>query len=658
MKTWRLCVLLSVVAISQLVGAPRLAATSPGPGPASEATAASQLGPHRLMYNRPDLVVDLGVGLWAWPMPMDWDGDGDVDLVVSCPDVPFRGTYLFENPGGPAKMPVFKPPVLVGPALSNATLSMVDGVPRVLSPGIELIDFRAQRFGGQQPIYPKTNIHPNAVRANQWRYVDYDGDQAMDLIVGVEDWTDYGWDDAYDATGKWTRGPLHGYVYLIRNRGTTEVPDYEAPVQVTAAGKPVDVYGMPSPNFADFDGDGDLDLLCGEFLDKFSYFQNVGTRTRPQYAAAQRLVHDGQPIHMDVQMIVPVAIDWDRDGDVDLVCGDEDGRVALLEHTGTVTAGIPDFLPPKYFQQQAQYVKCGALVTPVSVDWDADGDEDLICGNTAGYIELIENIDGGAPPQWAPPRRLQAGGQTIRIQAGPDGSIQGPCEAKWGYTTLSVADWNHDGRLDIVANSIWGKVVWFENVGDPGRPQLKPAAPVLVEWPADTPPPKPAWTWWTPAAGELATQWRTTPVVIDLDRDGLNDLVMLDAEGYLSFFRRERTGDRLVLRPGQRQFTDPDGQPLRMNAGRAGKSGRRQFRFADWDGDGRLDLLVDSRSVNLLRNVSTPEHPWAFQDAGPLDDRRLAGHNTCPTVVDWNHDGRPDLLIGAEDGHLYYQPND
>jgi hypothetical protein len=44
-------------------------------------------------------VVDLGVGLWAWPLPMDYDHDGDLDLVVSCPDVPSRGTYLFENPG-------------------------------------------------------------------------------------------------------------------------------------------------------------------------------------------------------------------------------------------------------------------------------------------------------------------------------------------------------------------------------------------------------------------------------------------------------------------------------------------------------------------------------------------------------------------------------
>ena len=52
----------------------------------------------RIQYNNPGLVVDLGVGLWAWPLPMDYDRDGDLDLVVSCPDKPYNGTYFFENP--------------------------------------------------------------------------------------------------------------------------------------------------------------------------------------------------------------------------------------------------------------------------------------------------------------------------------------------------------------------------------------------------------------------------------------------------------------------------------------------------------------------------------------------------------------------------------
>ena len=46
-----------------------------------------------------------------------------------------------------------------------------------------------------------------------------------------------------------------------------------------------------------------------------------------------------------------------------------------------------------------------------------------------------------------------------------------------------------------------------------------------------------------------------------------------------------------------------------------------------------------------------------FRDRGPLDDRVLAGHTTSPTVVDWDKNGIPDLLVGAEDGYLYYKTN-
>ena len=44
------------------------------------------------------------------------------------------------------------------------------------------------------------------------------------------------------------------------------------------------------------------------------------------------------------------------------------GRVALVEHTGKVRDGLPQFLPPVYFQQEADEVKFGALSTPVGFD--------------------------------------------------------------------------------------------------------------------------------------------------------------------------------------------------------------------------------------------------------------------------------------------------
>src|SRR5262245_23511542 len=76
-------------------------------------------------------------------------------------------------------------------------------------------------------------------------------------------------------------GPLHGWIYAFRNQGTTAKPAYAEPFFVEAHGSRVDTFGCPSPNFEDFDSDGDLDLLCGEFLDGFTYFENVGSRVAP-----------------------------------------------------------------------------------------------------------------------------------------------------------------------------------------------------------------------------------------------------------------------------------------------------------------------------------------------------------------------------------------
>ncbi len=630
-----------------------------------------------LRYNHPGLVVDLGVGLWAQPLPMDFDGDGDLDLVVSCPDKPSNGIYFFENAAGDTardKFPVFKPGRRISKTTQNVRVSMVDGKPRVLTPAAEYPDFLKTGLDQPSKLPLPANVHPNKVRGNFWTRVDFDGDGHLDVIVGADDWTDYGWDNAYDATGKWTNGPLRGFVYFIRNTGGTFAP----PVKLTAGDQALETFGWPCPNFADFDGDGDLDLICGEFLDSFTYFENTGTRTAPKYAPGRKVkTADGQPLAMDLEMIVPTAIDWDKDGDTDLVVGDEDGRVALIENTGKLSSDrTPGFLAPRYFQQEADQVKFGALCTPVGVDWDGDGDFDIISGNTAGYIAFIENLSGPKveTPKWAAPKYLEAHGQRLRIMAGPNGSIQGPCEAKWGYTTQSVADWDGDGLPDLLVNSILGKVTWYRNVGTRTAPKLAAAQPIDVEWEGAQP--ALAYGWLRPEGKALLTQWRTTPVGVDWNKDGLTDLVMLDQEGYLAFFERAKPDGQLVLLAPKRSLcADPQartnaeklpvktpvlmkpGEPLRLNSGLAGKSGRRKLCTVDWDGDGQLDLLLNSANANILRQSSAADGKWYFADLGLISDRNIEGHDVSPAVVDFNGDDIPDFLGGAEDGHFYYLRN-
>ncbi len=605
-----------------------------------------------LKYQNPGLEVDLGVGLWAYPMPMDYDGDGDMDLLVGCPDKPSAGTYFFENPSQDPeeKFPVFKPAVRLGNGYHYMLASRRGDETVILKPGQEYSrDPNTGKFdfGNPTSIGYRSNPHTTGgrIRGNFWRYVDFDGDGDHDISVGVGDWSELGWDHAYDNHGHWRNGPLHGYVYVIKNEGSDEEPSYnDKPERLQAGGGDIDVYGWPCPNFADFDGDGDLDLLCGEFLDGFTYFQNVGTRTAPEYAAGQKLNDAaGEPLIMHLQMITPTAVDWDQDGDIDLIVGDEDGRVALIENTGDVRDGVPTFLPPRYFRQQADTLKFGALATPFVYDWDQDGDEDILCGNTAGEIAWFENLGDASPgsPQWDAPRLLNVRADDgrvapFRVMAGENGSIQGPCEAKWGYTTFSVADWDGDGDGDIVYNSILGRLGLLTN--EKG---------VLVEQPFDTGRSElpAAWYWWQTPSSETLTQWRTTPLVVDFDADGKLDLVLLDQQGFLTLRRAGGEAERL--------FVDEDNRAVQLNSGTCGRSGRIKLSTVDWDGDGRLDLLVNSENATWYRNCEDRDGKIVLKRVGNLARRNVAGHTSSPAVCDFNRDGKPDLLVGSENGRIY-----
>ena len=617
----------------------------------------------RLPYNHPGLAVDLGVGLWAWPIPCDADGDGDYDLLVSCPDKPSNGVYFFENITGDTAanpLPVFKAARRLSGAVHYVMPSWVNGELMVLSPGREYFNFTKTGIEEHRPLPIPANFYKPrgqqtkgpGVRHNQWRYADYDGDGRADLVVGIEDWSDYGWDNAWDAQGRWQNGPLHGYVFVFRNLGDG---NYADSFQVQAAGGPVDTFGCPSPNFVNFDDDDDLDLLCGEFLDGLTYYENTGTNSEPIYGQAQRVVDSkGAPVRMDLEMIVPIAFDWDRDGDADLIVGDEDGRVAFVENLGRVVQGrIPVFAQPVYFQQQADTLKCGTLATPVVIDWDGDGDQDIISGNTAGYLIYFENLSGPkvAEPKWAAPKALTVDGKKFRIMAGSTGSIQGPAEAKWGYTTVNAADWDGDGLPDLLVNSILGEVVWLKNLGPRQAPLLAAPLPIRVDWDGDAP--ALAWGWRKPKDGALLTQWRTTPLVYDFNHDGRADLAMLDTEGYLAFFERSPTG----LKSPRRAFLDEQGQPLRLNAKTAGASGRRKLCVTDWDGDGKFDLLLNAANADLLQQTAAADSMWTFKNAGSLARQNIEGHDVSPATCDFDGDGVPDFLGGAEDGRFYFMKN-
>jgi len=604
----------------------------------------------RITFGRGGVRGKLAVGLWAHPAPLDWDGDGDIDLLVGCPDRPYNGIYLFLNIGT-ADKPLYERGEWLGPGRKDLIAADFNGdgqIDLVVSGGY-YSDVRRNRLSRFVRVKLDRDYHVG--RDDLWYPVDWDRDGRIDVLAGVSDWREYGWDDAYNAKGEWTRGPLHGYVWFHRNTGTNEQPVYAKPVKLEAGGAVLDQYGSPTPNPVDWFGTGRLDLISGNFLDAVTVYRHAGSGLVKGVPLATA---GGKPIQLDLCMIQACVVQWRAGHGPSLLVGEEDGTVSLFENSEP-PGREPRLSAGRYLEQVDPYVKSGALSRPAAVDWNGDGRIDLLAGNSAGYIQFFENTGTREAPVFVDRGYLQAGGKVIRRMAGPNGSVQGPAEAKWGYSNPSVADWDLDGKLDIVVNDIWGDVVWYRNSGTRTAPVLAPAVPVEVEWGTPTPP-KPDWVWWQPKPKQLLTQWRTTPKIVDWDRDGLPDLVMLNHQGYLSLFRRKKAtdGTSLLLGAPERIFVQPSGRFLNLAGGRAGASGRRKIDLADLDGDGDLDLLTDSDQGPVwYENIGSQAKP-VMQQRGPLVRANLAGHSPTPHIVDWNGDGLHDLIIGAEDGHFYY----
>jgi len=190
-------------------------------------------------------------------------------------------------------------------------------------------------------------------------------------------------------------------------------------------------------------------------------------------------------------------------------------------------------------------------------------------------------------------------------------------------------DLDGDGRADIISGSFPGEIYFFKRNADGSF-----AAPVKLK----------------DKSGAMLNVGRASSVAVgDWDGDGVPDLVIGTIDGAVFKVHNDGTKEKPAFGKAEKltNISAPEGD--------AGPC------LADWDGDGRLDLLLGSGSgeVRLFRNTGSARQPqWeessvlvaGHRQKRPTEEEfenpTRSGRRSKVAVADWNGDGKPDLLVG------------
>ncbi|MFO0912063.1 MAG: VCBS repeat-containing protein [Pirellulales bacterium] len=295
---------------------------------------------------------------------------------------------------------------------------------------------------------------------------------------------------------------------------------FEPPVRLSSDGKFIDTgkaWGHCAPCVVDIDGDGLEDLIVGDFSGKFRVHRNVGSAQKPSYED-QGLIQAGDKVaSVNIYCCIGSQArfhDLNGDGIRDMIAnsydpghcyvfwGQPNHRFSAAEELRD-TAGIPIRSVP---DQKQNFQSFGSFFE--LVDWENDGDLDLLIGCFDGKLKLRINQGTQTKPEFAPENiEVLAAGEPLKVKA---------------HFCPKVADWDGDGIWDIIAGSDDGSVHVFRNVGTPEKPAFAQGS-VLVEAHAGNGYDRKIWD-----DSQIVPGIRSQVEVVDYNGDGKLDLLVGD----------------------------------------------------------------------------------------------------------------------------------
>ncbi len=385
----------------------------------------------------------------------------------------------------------------------------------------------------------------------------------------------------------------------------------------------------------DLDNDGDKEVVLGDIsFTNLNLVINGGTAENA-FMTAQDVAFPSNDVEVDIPLFpAAFSLDVDNDGLKDMLVspnlandiGETYESVWYYKNTGS------NEIPVFELQQKDLFVEdmidYGTGAQPVFVDYNQDGLQDLVVGNKSFFVPggnrnarvyLYENIGTATNPKF-------------ELKNDDLFNLNVFSQNSWRFTP-TFGDLDDDGDLDALIGEEFGNLFYAENIAGEGKPFEFSAAIFAYQ--------------------DIDVGQSSRPQIVDMNKDGLLDLVIGERNGNLNYFENTGTAQNPIF----------SADPTNNFFGKVDARGDNQVTGYSapiiLQMDGMYQLFVGNEAGQMYSYDNLEENlTGTFNQTSTNYGNIQVGEEIHPAFADLNKDGILEVAIGNSRGGISFFETD